>query len=176
MADKNDEWRGKVGKMSDDEVEAFREKPLMMEIACLKPGGAPYITVAWNLWQDGGYYLVVRERAPWAKYMQDDPRVSFIIHQWEPMEKIWGEGMAEIVEEPNVGGAWVGIAEDMARKYLGPDGPKYLVPTLEQPRWLIKITGDNVKTWQGVAWARRSWVESDKGPSYEEAMGTKPTA
>lgn len=176
MAEKTEDWRGEVGKMSDDYFEEFLRKPLLMELACLTPDGGPYITVAWHLWKDNAFWLVARERAPWAKYMQDDPRVSFIVHQWEPMEKVWGEGKAEIAEEPNVGGKWVGIGEDMARKYLGSDGPSYLVPTLQQPRWLIKVNPDTVKTWRGVAWARRYWVDSDKGPSYEEAMGLKPTA
>ena len=31
-------------------------------------------------------------------------------------------------------------------RYLGPDGPTYLVATLEQPRWLIKINPTNVTT------------------------------
>ena len=177
MTEEGQKFRGKIGKMSDEEVEAFLHKPLMIEIACLKPDGAPYITVAWHQWEKGAYWLVVRERSPWAEYMKNDPRVSFVVHQWDPMEKIWGEGEAEIVEEPNVGGEWVGVGERMAKRYLGPDGPKYLEPTFGQPRWLIKINPTNVKTWQGVAWAKRYWVEDDKGgPSYDEAMGLKSSA
>ena len=39
------------------------------------------------------------------------------------MEKILCEGVAELVEESVVGGKWVEIAEKMAIRYLGPDGP-----------------------------------------------------
>ena len=173
MTEESQEFRGKIGKMSDQEVDDFLEEPHMIELACLKPDGAPYITVAWHQWEEQAFFLVVRERAPWAKYLRDDPRVSFVVHKWEPMTKVWGEGEAEIVEEPNVGGYWTDVADRMALRYLGPDGPTYLVPTLGQPRWLIKIKPTNVKTWQGVAWAKRYWIESDKGPSYEEAMGLK---
>ena len=176
MADDAQEFRGKIGKMDDDEVATFLHKPLMIELACLKPDGSPYITVAWHQWEDDAFWLVARERAPWAQFMKDDPRVSFVVHQWDPMEKVWGEGEAEISEEPNVGGRWTEVADRMAVRYLGLDGPTYLVPTLGQPRWLIKINPTNVKTWQGVAWAKRYWVESDKGPGYEEAMGLKTTA
>ena len=55
----------------------------------------------------------------------------------------------------------------MSVRYLGPNGPTYLEPTLDQPRWLFKITPTWIQTWQGVGWAR---VEGG-GTSYEEAHG-----
>lgn len=171
MSDESQEFRGKIGKMSAEEVAEFLHEPHPIEVACLKPDGSPYITVAWQQWEEDAFWLVGRERSLWAHYMKEDPRVSFVVHQWDPMVKIWGEGLAEIVEEPNVGGRWTEVADRMALRYLGPDGPTYLVPTLGQPRWLIKLKPTTMKTWQGVAWARRYWVETDKGPSYEQAMG-----
>ena len=66
-----------------------------------------------------------------------------------------GRGTAELVEEPNVGGAWVDIARRMSLRYLGPHGPDYLVPTLNQPRWLFKVTPTKLITWQGVDWHPR---------------------
>lgn len=174
MSDESQEFRGKIGKMSDQEVAEFLHEPHPIEIACLKPDGSPYITVAWQQWEDEAFWLVARERSLWAEYMKEDPRVSYVVHQWDPMVKISGEGLAEIVEEPNVGGRWTEIADRMALRYLGPDGPAYLVPTLGQPRWLIKMKPTTMKTWQGVAWARRYWVETGSGPSYEQAMGLEP--
>ena len=41
------------------------------------------------------------------------------------MEKVLCEGVADLVEESVVDGKWVGIAEKMAVRYLGPDGPTY---------------------------------------------------
>ena len=79
------------------------------------------------------------------------------------------DGRAELVEEPNIGGQWVEVANRMSVRYLGENGPQYLVPTLQQPRWLFRIVPENVKTWQGVGWARHYWVEDTGGPSYEEA-------
>jgi hypothetical protein len=43
----------------------------------------------------------------------------------------------------------------MATRYLGSDGPTYLVPTLDRPRWLIALDPRRVWTWQGSEWAER---------------------
>ena len=64
-------------------------------------------------------------------------------------------GRAEVVEEPNTGGRWVEIATAMSLRYLGEDGPKYLEPTLVEPRWLLFMRPEKRLTWQGVDWAGR---------------------
>ena len=48
-------------------------------------------------------------------------------------------GEAEVLEEPNIGGRWVEIARRMSLRYLGHRGPDYLVPTLNEPRWLLFV-------------------------------------
>jgi hypothetical protein len=59
------------------------------------------------------------------------------------------------VERPNVGGRWVEIAKQMSYRYLGEHGPDYLVPTLNEPRWLFFVRPLKITTWQGVDWHRR---------------------
>ena len=95
--------------------------------------------------------------------------MSFVIDRED--QKVRGEGLAELIEEANVGGQWVDIATRMSVRYLGENGPKYLDPTLNQPRWLFRIKPTRLETWQGVGWARRSWVSDTGGPSFEEAHG-----
>jgi hypothetical protein len=95
--------------------------------------------------------------------------VSFVVEQPKNLGKVLGQGKAELVERPNVGGAWVPIATRMSYRYLGENGPTYLESTMKQPRWLFKIKTTRLETWQGVGWARRYWVEDTGGPSYEEA-------
>ena len=85
------------------------------------------------------------------------------------MEKVLCEGVAELVEESVVDGKWVGIGEKMAVRYLGPDGPKYLVPTLNQPRWLFRLRPTKLSSWQGVGGAKSYWVKETGGPSWKEA-------
>ena len=60
----------------------------------------------------------------------------------------------------------------MAIRYLGPNGPEYISASIEQPRWLFKLTPTVLKTWEGVGWAKRYWVDSEKGQSYDEVHNT----
>ena len=150
MAETKDEFRGKkVGGMSTAEVERFLELGVCVYLACNDENGDPHVAVAWHEWRDGALWLVARERAKWAEHLARDGRVSFVVEISRTHEKVWGKGMAEVVEEPNVGGDWVGVAERMSLRYLGEDGPNYLVPTMQQPRWLLKITPKQLQTWQG---------------------------
>lgn len=167
MAETKESWRGKVRGMTEEEMELFLAQGVTMHLACLQPNGNPYITVCWHEWRDGYFWVIPRQRSQWAEYLKNDPRVSFVVDHEKTLEKVWGEGEAELVEEPNVGGAWVPIAERMSVRYLGENGPKYLEPTLQQPRWLFRVRPTKTKTWQGVGWARRYWVEG-AGPTYEE--------
>ena len=74
---------------------------------------------------------------------------------WSWLGPAWLQGEAQVVEKPNVGGRWVEIANEMSLRYLGEDGPKYLVPTLNEPRWLFFIKPKKIYSWQGTDWARR---------------------
>ena len=165
---KTESWRGKVRGMTEDEMEAFLARNEMMHIACLRPDGWPYVTVCWHEWRDGLFWVIPRKRSRWAEYLKADPRVSFVIDNPATLEKVFGEGEAELVEEPCLGGKWVEIATRMSVRYLGEHGPDYLEPTLTQPRWLFRIKPKGIKTWQGVGWARRYWIEDTGGPTYEE--------
>jgi hypothetical protein len=171
MSETKEEWRGKVGGMDEAEMEAFLARGIVMRMACLDDEGDPYCFPCWHEWRDGVFWVVPRERSKWARYLKLDGRCSFTIDVPETLEKVIGKGVAELVEEPNIGGQWVEVANRMSVRYLGPHGPEYLVPTLNQPRWLFKVTPTKMETWQGVGWARRYWVEGTGGPSYEEAHG-----
>ncbi len=171
MSETSEEWRGKVGGMSDEEVEAFLARGVVMRLACLDDEGDPYCVPCWYEWRDGCFWVVPRQRSKWARYLKGDGRCAFTVDVPDTLEKVIGKGVAEVVEEPNVGGQWVEVANRMAVRYLGPNGPGYLVPTLDQPRWLFRITVTKMQTWQGVGWARSYWVEETGGASYEEAHG-----
>jgi nitroimidazol reductase NimA-like FMN-containing flavoprotein (pyridoxamine 5'-phosphate oxidase superfamily) len=164
-------WRGKVRGMTREEMERFLAGNVNMVLACVKPDGSPYVAICWQEWRDGFFWVIPRQRSRWAEYLKHDPRVSCVIENAKTMEKVHvSDGRAELVEEPNIGGRWVEIATRMSYRYLGENGPKYLEPTLHQPRWLFRIEPGEVKTWNGVGWARRYWLEDTGGPSYEEAF------
>lgn len=176
-----EDFRGKLGGMDDDEVTKFLAGNSLARLACLKPDGSPYVIPVWYQWDGESIWFVGRERSAWCKYIENDPRVSVVIdtEHSEPDEsgkrteipKVMMEGTAEVVEQPNIGGQWVQVAEEMSYRYLGPNGPEYLQGTIKQPRWLIKMTPSRMKTWQGVGWARKYWVEGTGGATFEEAHG-----
>ena len=96
-----------------------------------------------------------RERSKWANYIKNDPRVYICIDVADDMRKVMCKGKAEILEEANIGGKWVGVAENMSLRYLGPTGPDYPKPTLNEPRWLIFVKPTDWQTWQGVDRAKK---------------------
>ena len=171
LRESKDAWRGKVRGLTEEEMERFLEGGINMVLACLKPDGSPYVTICWQEWRDGHFWVIPRQRSRWAEYLKSDPRVSCVVEDPSTMEKVLvPTGRAEVVEEPNIGGRWVEIATRMTYRYLGENGPKYLEPTLNQPRWLFRIEPLKLRTWQGVGWAPHYWVEGTGGPSYEEAF------
>ena len=158
VEEQSEEWRGKVGLMDHDEVDTFLAEGILARLAVLDDKGWPYIQPVWFHWDTDlqAFWIVAREKSIWAKYLKNDGRAALSIDgNTKPYKKVSVQGMAEIVEEPNVGGQWVEIAKLMATRYLGENGPDYIVPTLDKPRWLIKIVPTSMTTWQGVDWHPR---------------------
>jgi Pyridoxamine 5'-phosphate oxidase len=161
---KDESWRGKVGKMTETELHEFLSTDVLCRMACHDDDGWPVVVPVWFQYKDGGYYIIPRERSAWATYLKNDKRCFLDMDVSEGLRKVLVKGEAECIEEPNVGGKWVAIAEEMSLRYLGPDGPKYLVPTLHEPRWLFFVKPIKTTTWQGVDWAPKykhsEWGES----------------
>ena len=158
MAEQNESWRGKIGKLEKSELDDFLKEGIVCRVATLDASGWPYVVPAWFEWEpnEGIFWVIGREKSAWAIHMANDPRVAITIDdEGAPYRKLQAQGTAEIVEEPCLGGAWVEIARRMSVRYLGEYGPDYLEPTLDKPRWLIKIKPTRLQTWQGVEWAKK---------------------
>lgn len=156
----NQEWRGKVGKLSEEQMNEFLASDVLCRLGVLDDEGWPYVVPVWFLYKDGGFYIVPRARSQYARFMEKDKRVSLDIDEPGTLRKVLVKGEAELIERPNVGGQWVEIANEMSYRYLGPNGPNYLIPTLNEPRWLFFVRPITMKTWQGVDWARKYKHES----------------
>lgn len=162
MQEEQTAWRGQIGKMSREELDAFLSTDTLCHLACLKDDGTPYVVPCWFAWDGAAFWIIPRQRSVWARYLQQRPSVALAISEpGQPYRKVGVEGRATIVEEPNIGGKWVDIANGMSLRYLGEHGPEYLEPTLSQPRWLIRVDVDRLTSWQGVAWHPRYVVDAD---------------
>lgn len=150
-------WRGKVGKMSQAEIDEFLGGVALCRLSCLDDDGWPHIVPTCFQYADGGIYVVVREKSAWAGYMTRDPRVAVVIDDPDPnsQQRVTIKGRAKVIETPNVGGKWVPIADDMVRRYLGEIAEGYLSAASTQPRWLFFIEPVSITTWQGVDWAAK---------------------
>lgn len=148
-------WRGKVGGLDREEMDRFLAEGRLARLACLDADGWPYVVPVWHEWSEGGFWVVPRRRSAWAAHLRRDPRCAVTVDEEGTQRKVVAQCRARLVEEPNVGGRWVPIAERMSVRYLGAHGPDYLAPTLDEPRWLFHLTPTRILTWQGVDWARR---------------------
>ncbi|HEU5316102.1 MAG TPA: Clp protease N-terminal domain-containing protein [Chloroflexota bacterium] len=148
---------GRARPLTGPELRRFLEQPLVASLGCIDESGMPYVVPTWFEYDGETFWLVPRARSLWARYLKHNPRVCLSIDQRTgPSARAQVFGRAEIVEEPNVGGAWVPIATRMAARYLGErDGPAYLTPTLDRPRWLIRVRPERITTWAGGGWHRR---------------------
>ena len=76
------------------------------------------------------------------------------------------EGIAEVVEGPTpLTGKTKEVADEMAIRYIGPDGPAYASKTADRLRYLVKITPSKITSWRGEWHPRYIVTESDKAPS-----------
>lgn len=151
----DDSWRGTVGALGAKEVDAFLAEPQILRLGCLDLDGWPYVVPCWQEWDGSSFWVVPRERSAWARYLANDPRCAVSVDEAGAQRKVTAQCHATVVEEPNVGGDWVEVARRMSVRYLGENGPKYLEPTMDKPRWLFRLEPTTLKTWQGQDWAAR---------------------
>ncbi|MFD1713361.1 pyridoxamine 5'-phosphate oxidase family protein [Amnibacterium flavum] len=146
-------WRGKIGALRGGELDEFLGEGIITRLACLDGNGWPYVVPCWHEWDGSSFWVVARKRSAWAQFLADNERCAVTIDEDGGQRKVSAQCKAVVVETPNVGGAWVPIAERMSTRYLGENGPKYLAPTLDKQRWLIRLDPISLQTWQGVEWA-----------------------
>jgi nitroimidazol reductase NimA-like FMN-containing flavoprotein (pyridoxamine 5'-phosphate oxidase superfamily) len=151
----DESWRGKVGRLETAEMRQFLDEPRIARLACLDGDGWPYVVPCWQEWDGESFWVVPRERSAWGRHLAADERCAITVDEDGSQRKVVAQCRAVLVEKPNVGGQWVPIATRMSRRYLGENGPKYLEPTLDKPRWLFRLEPIRLQTWQGQDWAAR---------------------
>jgi nitroimidazol reductase NimA-like FMN-containing flavoprotein (pyridoxamine 5'-phosphate oxidase superfamily) len=157
--EQDEAWRGKIGRLEQEELGRFLAEGHIARLASLDEHNWPYVVPCWQEWDGEGFWVIPRSKSAWARHLKNNSRCALTVDESETQRKVVVQGKAKLVEEPNVGGRWVEIAERMSIRYLGVNGPKYLEPTLGKKRWLFYIQPVRMWTWQGVDWARRYKVE-----------------
>ena len=149
------------GLMTGDEINAFLRGPIIARLATVQPGGAPYIAPVWQAWDGERMYIVGRAGSGFVDHVRNEPRVAVSCADDVNPEhtRVLIEGRAEIVEGPApMTGRMLQIAEEMAVRYMGQDGPMYIRRTADRPRCLIAVTPESIVSWAG----------GDRHPRYVE--------
>ena len=151
------------------EIDEFLNGSVISRLATVKPDGAPYVVPVWHYWDGAAMWVIPRERSSFVENLRQEPRVCVsTADDVDPRHtRVVIEGSVEVVEGPvKMQGRMLEIANDMARRYMGPHGPKYLGRTADRPRYLLKITPEKITSWQGNEWHLRyfsSQVTSGSG-------------
>ncbi len=145
--------------LNADEIREFLAQPWTCRLATVQPSGAPYVVPLWYEYDadEDCLYIIARERSAYVEHIKHEPRVAVsIADDSAGNRRVQFEGRAEIVEGPTTEGQWVPMGRRMAARYLGAeDGPRYLIPTINRPRYLIRIRPDKMRSWQGGEWHPR---------------------
>lgn len=148
--------------LTTDEVDAFLRTPVIARLATVKADGAPHVVPVWEHWDGTALYVIPRERSSFVEHLRREPRVAVsCADDIDPAHaRVLIEGVAEIVEGPaEMTGRMLEIANEMAERYMGPDGPRYLGRTSHRPRYLIRIMPTRITSWRGGEWHRRYIAE-----------------
>ena len=93
----------------------------------------------------------------WYVNLSRDPRVCISCADDINPEhaRVTIEGIAEVVAGPvPLVSPVKEIADEMAIRYMGPDGPSYAAKTANRLRYLVKITPTKITSWRGE-WHKR---------------------
>ena len=147
-----------AGQMTLEEINEFLSTPVIARLATIQPGGAPYIAPVWQQWDGETMYIVGRAGSQFVEHVLLEPRVSVSCADDVNPEhaRVLIEGTAEILEGPApMAGKMLQVAEEMAVRYMGPDGPMYVRKKVDRPRCLIAIKPDSIVSWSGGDWHPR---------------------
>ncbi len=165
-----------AGGMPDREIEEFlssSDSTWLLKLAVMKKDGWPMVVPLWYQWDGEAFYVVGRKRSKWVADLERDPRCAICIEEsaHPRIRKVLAQCTAEILEGPahGEGSQWVEVANEMATRYSGPDGPEQLVPSYGWERYLVKLVPRDGKltTWQGADWAL-SYFDPGQRPDLEE--------
>ena len=162
-------------RLKQSERAEFLDTPgILCRIATLRPDGAPTVTPAWFIVQDGHVMVTPRAHSAWLANARRDCRVSITIDEEAiPYRKVRAEGCARIVYDLGQDDEWRDLYRRTARRYVDAAAAEsYIQETLDQPRALLSLdlSTATVTRWRmpgadepytGI-WHRRYYVPGSK--------------
>ncbi|MDA1278648.1 MAG: pyridoxamine 5'-phosphate oxidase family protein [Chloroflexi bacterium] len=142
----------KQGRLSKQEVNEFLAQPIVARIGTVKSDGSPHVAAMWQQWDGEAMWVIPRSRSSWFENLKNEPRVCISCADDVNPEhtRVTIEGIASVVEGPTgLIGRVKEIADEMALRYMGPDGPAYAAKTAERLRYLVKVTPTTITSWCG---------------------------
>lgn len=173
-----------AGGMPDGHIDEFLRSPdstWLLKLCFLKEDGWPMVVPLWYQWDGEAFYVVGRKRSEWVADLKRDPRCAVCVEETAHprIRKVLAQCSAEIVEGPThgEGSNWVEIANEMAIRYTGPEGPEQLKPSYSWERYLVRLTpvGGELTTWQGADWALR-YFDPGQRPDLEAKEAARTEA
>lgn len=153
-----------ASKLSPEEIDQFLATPIIARLATVQPDGAPYVVPVWQQWDGENMWVIPRGKSSFVKNIENEPRVCVsCADDVNPAHtRVTIEGVAEIVEGPvPLEGRVKKIADEMAVRYMGPNGPEYAGRTADRPRYLVRITPTKIISWQGTEWSQK-YIKPEK--------------
>ena len=144
-------------ELTSTEIDELLSRPIIARLATVTPAGTPYIAPLWQTWDGTGMHIIPRAKARFIEHIRANPAVAVSCADDINPEhsRVLIEGRADSVEGPVVmAGETLAIAREMAQRYGGADGLKYLEGTLDKPRYRLRVVPTTITTWQG-AWHPR---------------------
>jgi hypothetical protein len=153
--------------LSSEELQEFLASPnskWLIKIAFLDENGWPVVVPVWYQWDGTAFFVVGRRKSEWVQRLKIDPRCAICVEEKETPpqganRKVLAQCNAEVIEGPvrSEGSKWLPVANEMAVRYLGPNGAELLAPSHQWERYLVKLTprGGKLTTWQGTDWHKR---------------------
>ena len=129
-------------QLTREQVDEFLATPVVARLATVKADGAPYVVPVWQHWDGEAMYVIPRGRSRFVEHLRAEPRVavSCADDAGAGHRRVLIEGRAEIVEGPvPMAGRTLDIAREMAARYGGEAGLRYLDGTMDKPRYLLRI-------------------------------------
>jgi PPOX class probable F420-dependent enzyme len=145
------------GPLSREALDALLREPIIARLGTIDADGYPVIVPVWTEWDGVAIWLVARAKADYSANLRAHPKVSLSVMRDDDADtRALILGRAEIVEGPGpLSGRLEAVARQMARRYEGADGDRYIEESRSWPRLLVRVVPDRIVSWGDVGWHPR---------------------